>query len=106
MAAVHYWLAPFTLAACYLMYAFDYLPHRPHTEQHNPYQATSLVTLGWPLDGLVPQRVVTALLLGQNYHNVHHLAPSYPFYRYGDVWRMCEQELRQRGARERPWLSW
>lgn len=99
MDAVLYWLIPFVCASTYLMYVFDYLPHRPHRATDDPYVGTA-VTTG------APSWLLTALLLSQNMHNVHHLAPSVPFYRYGAVWRTCREELLRRGTRELPWVLW
>ena len=31
----------------------------------------------------------------QNYHLVHHLYPTVPFYRYGKVWKAREQYHRE-----------
>ena len=38
------------------------------------------------------ERVLTPLLLYQNYHLVHHLHPVVPFYRYVAVWRRNEEQ--------------
>ena len=46
------------------------------------------------------------LLLSQNMHNVHHLAPSVPFFKYGDVWAAGREELIRRGTRQLPWVLW
>ena len=98
MSSVHYWLLPFVCSTCYLMYVFDYLPHRPH-HSADKFLATS-VTTG------APSRFLSILLLSQNMHNVHHLVPTVPFYRYSMVWHTCADELRRCGTRELPWLLW
>lgn len=97
--AVWYWLAPFVCSTCYLMYVFDYLPHRPHLERHDVYRATATTTGA-------PSWLLTVLLLSQNMHNVHHLAPSVPFFKYGAVWSLCREELLRRGTRQLPWVLW
>ena len=38
------------------------------------------------------ERLLTPVLLYQNYHLVHHLHPLIPFYRYIAVWRRNESE--------------
>ena len=53
-----------------------------------------------------PSWFLTVVLLGQNMHNVHHLAPNVPFYKYAAVWRARRDELLARGTREIPWLLW
>ena len=77
---------------------FDYLPHRPH-QNADKFIATA-VTTG------APSPFLTAILLSQNMHNVHHLMPTVPFYRYGVVWKACRDQLRRRGTRELPWVLW
>jgi len=74
-------ILPSRIATLFLVFAFDYLPHHPHTEQGvtNPYQATqNRIGLEW---------IMTPLFLGQNYHLSHHLYPTVPFYRYASLWR-------------------
>lgn len=74
-------LIPTRIAVVLLAFAFDYLPHYPHNEKttDNPYKATqNRVGYEW---------LLTPLMLSQNYHLVHHLYPTVPFYRYVSVWR-------------------
>ena len=77
-------ILPTRIAVFFLAFAFDFLPHYPHTVQGReaPYQATAnRVGFEW---------LLTPLLLSQNYHLVHHLYPTLPFYRYVRVWRARE----------------
>lgn len=85
MEVLLYWLLPARMAVAFLAFAFDYLPHSPYkaTEAENKYIATS-VRAG-------AEWLLTPLLLGQNYHLVHHLYPLVPFYRYVRVWRARER---------------
>jgi fatty acid desaturase len=78
-------LLPSRLAIIYLAWAFDYLPH--HHLHHTPEQDKLKATrnrVGF-------ERLLTPLLLYQNYHLVHHLHPVIPFYRYISVWRRNEE---------------
>ncbi len=78
-------VVPTRIAVVLLAFAFDFLPHYPHQAKasDSPYQATVNRTgLEW---------LLTPLLLSQNYHLVHHLYPTVPFYRYLKVWRAREQ---------------
>ena len=79
MSAIHYWLLPFLGSTTWLMYVFDYLPHRPHHYTADPFVATSVIT-GAPflIRKDAPSPFLTALLLSQNMHNVHHLMPTVP----------------------------
>ena len=38
------------------------------------------------------------LMLYQNYHLVHHIHPTIPFYRYVQAWRRAESDYLDRGA--------
>jgi len=71
---------PSRIATLILVFGFDYLPHHPHTKSDvkKPYQAAqNRIGLEW---------IMTPLFLGQNYHLVHHLYPTVPFYRYVALW--------------------
>ncbi len=73
-------LIPTRINAIFLALTFDYLPHYPHqaTAKDEPYRCTSnRAGMEW---------LLTPLLLFQNYHLVHHLYPTIPFYRYLKVW--------------------
>ena len=85
MDVLLFWVLPARLAIFFLALAFDYLPHSPYkaTDAQNKYIATS-VRAGW-------EWLLTPLLLGQNYHLVHHLYPLVPFYRYVRIWRSRER---------------
>ena len=74
-------LIPTRINTVLLSIVFDYLPHYPHHKQgkDNAFKGTSnRVGLEW---------LLTPLLLSQNYHLVHHLYPTVPFYRYLKVWK-------------------
>lgn len=75
-----FWFLPSRLASIILALSLDVLPHWPFKATHaeNPWQATSN-RLGW-------ETFLTPLMLGQNYHLVHHIYPLVPFYRYRRVW--------------------
>ncbi len=84
MDALLLWIVPARIAIFFLALAFDFLPHYPHAASaaENQYQASNnRVGFEW---------LLTPFLLGQNYHLVHHLYPTVPFYRYLKVWRAKE----------------
>lgn len=85
------WFLPGRLALGFLAFAFDYLPHHPHTvlSRDDRYRATIVRESPW----------LTAILQFQNYHLVHHLYPGVPFYRYGKVWWAKRKELLDKGAK-------
>jgi beta-carotene hydroxylase len=82
------WLVPALGAATVLAYAFDYLPHVPH-EGRGRYRDTRAY----------PGPVLHALLLAQNYHLVHHLWTTIPWFRYRRAFEGVRPELEQRGCR-------
>lgn len=97
--ATLYWLLPSRLAIFWLAFAFNFLPHHPHTalQSHNPYAATNVRLGGEPL--------ATGLMFYQNYHLVHHLFPGLPFYRYVRIWRRNASDWAARGAPVTRWTA-
>jgi ferredoxin-NADP reductase/fatty acid desaturase len=86
------YLIPERVAMFVLAWWFDWLPHHDleDTQQENRYRATrNRVGSEW---------ILTPLLLSQNYHLVHHLHPSIPFYRYVAAWRRNEEAYLERDA--------
>lgn len=78
------YLIPERVAMFVLAWWFDWLPHHDleDTQRENRYRATrNRVGSEW---------ILTPLLLSQNYHLVHHLHPSIPFYRYVAAWQRNE----------------
>ncbi len=76
------WILPALASLLFLALVFDYVPHWPHRESDR-YQNTRIF--------LFPG--LTTLLLSQNYHLIHHLYPTIPFYRYGACFREIHDEL-------------
>jgi fatty acid desaturase len=74
-----FWVLPARAAIFLLAFAFDWLPHHPHsvTSKQDRFRATRVI------EG----RILHALFFGQSLHLVHHLYPGVPFYRYARVWR-------------------
>jgi len=74
-------LLPTRITVIFLALTFDFLPHYPHQAhaKDEPFRCTSnRVGMEW---------LLTPVLLYQNYHLVHHLYPTVPFYRYLKVWK-------------------
>jgi ring-1,2-phenylacetyl-CoA epoxidase subunit PaaE len=82
-------LLPQRLGIVWLAFAFDYLPH--HGLHHRPTE-DKLKTTRNRIGG---ERLLSPLMLYQNYHLVHHLHPLVPFYRYIAVWRRNEDAYLQ-----------
>ena len=81
------WFIPARLALTALAATFSWLPHQPHSAT-DPYHATTVRSSPW----------LTWVLLGQNFHLVHHLDPSIPFYKLERKWKENHDEFRSRGA--------
>jgi len=81
------WVLPAPAAFLILALVFDYLPHRPHRSVER-YTNTKII--------LFPG--LNTLLLGQNYHLIHHLYPAVPFYRMGACFRDVRSNLVAHGA--------
>ncbi len=81
-------LGPQLLAGLVLFFAFDYLPHYPFDSTERFYDTR-----------IQPGRLRHALLLGQNYHLIHHLWVSVPWFKYRQVFHELEPELRAKDVR-------
>jgi len=71
LAVLCFAVLPMMIALFFLVMFFDYVPHHPHTSQDR-YHNTRIF----------PGRVLNVLLLGQNYHLIHHMYPRVPWYKY------------------------
>ena len=83
-------LIPQRIGLTVLVWWFDWLPHHglEDTQRSDRYRATrARVGMEW---------LYTPLMLSQNYHLVHHLHPSVPFYRYLKTWRRNEEAYLER----------
>jgi len=81
------WLLPTRIALFLVALVFVYLPHYPGVVTHDedPFMASTM-RMGW-------EWLLTPLLVYQNYHLIHHLYPTVPFYRMHDVWYLKYDEL-------------
>jgi beta-carotene hydroxylase len=79
---LNFWFVPTAIMGFLLGLFFDYLPHRPFEE-----------TSRWHNARVYPSRLLNILLLGQNYHLIHHLWPSIPWYNYQPAYRLMKPLL-------------
>jgi ferredoxin-NADP reductase/fatty acid desaturase len=93
------YLVPQRIGLTVLAWWFDYLPHHglTATQRENKYRATRVRVGG--------EAWLTPLFLYQNYHLVHHLHPSVPFYRYVRAWRRNETAYLDRDAAISTWFG-
>ena len=86
------WIGPAFAASAMLAFLFDWVPHHPHAVQER-YRDTRVL--------LVPG--LSLVMMGQNYHLIHHLYPRVPFYRYAALFAEVEADLQAKGA---PIVRW
>lgn len=97
-AVIWAWIVPSRVASALLAFMFDYLPHRPHriAAKTNPFKATRNIQAPG----------VTMIFLAQNYHLVHHVFPTAPFYRYARIWRRHQRWFTERGGQSDSFRNW
>ena len=61
---------------------FDYIPHHPH-KSRDRYHDTRIY----------PGKLLNLLLLGQNYHLLHHMYPRIPWYKYQALYQRVLPDL-------------
>lgn len=86
------YLIPQRIAIGVLAWWFDWLPHHDLgvSARVDRFRATR-VRVGW-------ERVMTPLMFYQNYHLVHHIHPTIPFYRYVQAWRNTRDDYLDRNV--------
>jgi ring-1,2-phenylacetyl-CoA epoxidase subunit PaaE len=93
------YVIPQRIGLTILAWWFDYLPHHglTATQRENKYRTTRVRVGG--------EAWITPLFVYQNYHLVHHLHPSVPFYRYVRAWRRNETAYLDRDAAISTWFG-
>jgi len=84
------WFAPALMVGVTLGLFFDYLPHRPFTSRNR-----------WHNARVYPGRMMNWLIMGQNYHLVHHLWPSIPWFEYRPAYHAVRHLLDAKGSPQR-----
>jgi beta-carotene hydroxylase len=84
------WFAPALMVGVTLGLFFDYLPHRPFTSRNR-----------WTNARIYPGQLMNWLIMGQNYHLVHHLWPSIPWFEYKSAYEATKPLLDSKGAPQR-----
>ncbi|WP_204141987.1 beta-carotene hydroxylase [Halomicronema sp. CCY15110] len=83
----NYWFSPALVVGIALGLFFDYLPHRPFEERDR-----------WKNARVYPSGILNLLIMGQNYHLIHHLWPSIPWYRYKPAYEVMKPLLDSKGS--------
>ena len=84
------WFAPALLVGVTLGLFFDYLPHRPFSSRNR-----------WQNARVYPGKTMNLLIMGQNYHLVHHLWPSIPWFKYQAAYWATKPLLDRKGSPQR-----
>jgi len=84
---LNFWFIPAFLVGITLGLFFDYLPHRPFVERNR-----------WKNARVYPGKILNILILGQNYHLIHHLWPSIPWYNYQPAYYLMKPLLDEKGS--------
>lgn len=84
------WFGPALMVGVTLGIFFDYLPHRPFLSRNR-----------WKNARVYPSRVMNWLIMGQNYHLVHHLWPSIPWFEYKPAYEATKPLLNAKGSPQR-----
>ena len=85
----NFWFIPLAIVGLVLGLFFDYLPHRPFKERDR-----------WKNARVYPSRLLNWLIMGQNYHLIHHLWPSVPWYYYERAYFSAKPLLDAKGSRQ------
>tara|TARA_R110001592_G_scaffold272544_1_gene539354 strand:- start:3651 stop:5567 length:1917 start_codon:yes stop_codon:yes gene_type:complete len=80
-------IMPLIITVFVIVLFFDYIPHHPHKSQDR-YHNTRIF----------PGKLLNILLLGQNYHLIHHMYPRLPWYKYQEVYHKILPDLEAHGA--------
>jgi beta-carotene hydroxylase len=80
------WLLPFALSKLVMDWYINWLPHTGLPPDR--YRGTRILDIPW----------LTPLVLGHNYHAIHHLWPNLPWHRYRPVFAERCAQLRERGV--------
>ncbi|NEP88964.1 MAG: beta-carotene hydroxylase [Okeania sp. SIO2C2] len=84
---LNYWFSPALVVGLALGLFFDYLPHRPFQERDR-----------WHNARVYPSGLLNILICGQNYHLIHHLWPSIPWYNYKPAYEVMKPLLDVKGS--------
>ncbi len=87
MYLLNFWVVPSGIVGLILGFFFDYLPHRPFRERDR-----------WKNARVYPSPILNILILGQNYHLIHHLWTCIPWYKYQSTYYLMKPLLDEKGC--------
>ena len=86
---MNFWFVPALIVGVTLGLFFDYLPHRPFQERDR-----------WKNARVYPSPILNLMIFGQNYHLIHHLWPSIPWYQYQPAYYATKPLLDNKGCEQ------
>jgi beta-carotene hydroxylase len=86
---MNFWFVPALVVGIALGLFFDYLPHRPFQERDR-----------WKNARVYPSPILNIAILGQNYHLIHHLWPSIPWYKYQGAYHAVKPLLESKNCHQ------
>lgn len=86
---MNFWFVPALVVGVALGLFFDYLPHRPFQERNR-----------WKNARVYPSPILNLMIFGQNYHLIHHLWPSIPWYQYQPAYHATKLLLDHKGCEQ------
>ncbi len=86
---MNFWFVPALVVGVMLGLFFDYLPHRPFQERNR-----------WKNARVYPSPILNLMIFGQNYHLIHHLWPSIPWYQYQPAYHATKPLLDHKGCEQ------
>lgn len=89
------WFIPSRLAFVGIGFSFFWLPHAHWPSPDRDLKQSSNLTIATTLR-LGAEWLLNPVLQYQNYHLIHHLWPTTPFYNNERVWQLLEPEIRAR----------
>nr|YP_009051169.1 beta-carotene hydroxylase [Galdieria sulphuraria]AIG92611.1 beta-carotene hydroxylase [Galdieria sulphuraria] len=87
MFLLNCWFCPALVIGLLLGLFFDYLPHKPFLYRNR-----------WKNARIYESKILNWLILGQNYHLIHHLWPSLPWYKYQEAYQIAFYALKSHKA--------
>ena len=82
-----FWFIPSRIGLMLVAIVFVFLPHHPaDISSHEDKYAASTIRQGW-------EWLLTPLMAFHNYHLIHHLFPTVPFYNYLKIWHLRYEEI-------------
>ena len=97
----YYYIFPMRFAMLYASLVLDYnTHHKCPQKKDNQIQSTNKISGFFEKDD--SPLLLSLFTQNQNYHNIHHLYPYIPFYKYQDVWndKDIREHLIQEGTNE------